>query len=160
MSKYISPIVTSVLMGSVFWVLDSIIFALGMSSVSISGALFAEVPLFRLSLRLLVFLVCLLFGVYKGYESSQTTSPMEGFEADRLFEDEDYLAASQDKSFSGDDTLRGLSYVENVSKNPDIDVANRPIYYSDHIKKALSQKNKEGHVSHSVRSGHKRSEDL
>lgn len=147
-------------MGSVFWVFDSIIFALGMTSVSISGALFTGVPIFRLSLRLLVFFVCLLFGVYKGYESTQAPSPMEGFEADKLFEDADYLAASEDKSFSGDDTLRGLSYVENVSKNPEVDVANRPIYYSDHIKKVLSQKTTTGHVSHAVRPEHRSAEEL
>ena len=55
MGRYISPIVTSILMGSVLWVVDSIIFALSMTSVSISGALFTEVSALRLSLRLLIF---------------------------------------------------------------------------------------------------------
>ena len=70
LGKYISPIITSILIGSVLWVIDSIIFALGMTSVSISGALFTEVSILRLSLRVLVFLVCLLFGVYTGYKAS------------------------------------------------------------------------------------------
>ena len=54
LGRYISPIVTSILMGSVLWVVDSIIFALSMTSVSISGALFTEVSALRLSLRLLI----------------------------------------------------------------------------------------------------------
>lgn len=163
MGKYISPIITSILIGSVLWVIDSIIFALGMTSVSISGALFTEVSILRLSLRVLVFLVCLLFGVYTGYKaSSKVVSPLAGgFEPDALFTDEKYLDASKDKNFSGDDTLRGLSYVENINKNPDIDVANRPIYYSDQIKKSLSHKVKEGHVAHSASpAAQKRSDNL
>ncbi len=151
MGKYITPIITSILIGSVLWIIDSIIFALGMTSVSISGALFTEVPILRLSLRLLVFLVCLLFGVYTGYKATaKAVSPLVGFEPDKLFTDENYLDVSKDTNFSGDDTLRGLSYVENINKNPDIDVANRPIYYSDQIKRALAHKVKEGHVEHSV----------
>lgn len=151
MGKYITPIITSVLAGSVLWIIDSIIFALGMTSVSISGALFTEVPILRLSLRLLVFLVCLLIGVYTGYKATaKAVSPLVGFEPDKLFTDENYLDVSKDKNFSGDDTLRGLSYVENINKNPDIDVANRPIYYSDQIKRALAHKVKEGHVEHSA----------
>jgi len=162
LGKYISPIITSMLIGSVLWVIDSIIFALGMTSVSISGALFTEVSILRLSLRVLVFLVCLLLGVYTGYKAStKVISPMTGFEPDALFTDERYLDASKDKSFSGDDTLRGLSYVENINKNPDIDIANRPIYYSDQIKKALSSKVKEGHVTHSASpAAQKRSDNL
>ena len=162
MGRYISPIVTSILMGSVLWVVDSIIFALSMTSVSISGALFTEVSALRLSLRLLIFLVCLLVGVYTGYKASaKNVSPLVGFEPDELFTDVDYLQASQDKSFSGDDTLRGLSYVENINKNPDIDVENRPIYYSDHIKRSLSHKVKEGHVTQEVNHvDQKRSDNL
>jgi len=119
-----------------------------MTSVSISGALFTEVSILRLSLRVLVFLVCLLFGVYTGYKASaKVVSPLAGFEPDELFTDEQYLDLSKDNNFSGDDTLRGLSYVENINKNPDIDIANRPIYYSDQIKRALSHKVKEGHVA-------------
>ena len=92
MGRYISPIVTSILMGSVLWVVDSIIFALSMTSVSISGALFTEVSALRLSLRLLIFLVCLLVGVYTGYKASaKNVSPLVGFEPDELFTDVDYL---------------------------------------------------------------------
>lgn len=148
MSKYLSPIVTSLLTGSVLWVVDSIIFALGMTDVSISGALFAEVSVLRLSIRLLVFLVCLLCGVYAGYQSAVKAAPLDSFEADGLFSDEDYLAASRDQGFSGDDTLRGFSYVESVSKNPEIDIANRPIYYSEHIKRSLNMRVKSAHVDH------------
>lgn len=140
MGRYSSPIVTSALTGSVIWVVDSIIFALGQPSVSISGALFTEVSVLRLSVRLLVFLCCLLVGVYLGYRSVKPQAePLEGFQADELFTDADYLAASHDAGFSGDDTLRGFSYVESVNKNPDIDVANRPIYFSEHIKRTFNQ---------------------
>ena len=64
MGKYISPIITSMLIGSVLWVIDSIIFALGMTSVSISGALFTEVSILRLSLRVLVFFVSVAWRIY------------------------------------------------------------------------------------------------
>lgn len=140
MGRYTSPIVTSLLTGSVAWVVDSIVFALGQPSVSISGALLTEVSALRLSVRLLVLLCCLLAGVYWGYRSARPEAePLEGFRADELFTDADYLAASHDEGFSGDDTLRGLSYVESVSKNPAIDVANRPIYFSEHIKRTFNQ---------------------
>lgn len=142
MGKYLSPIVTSVLIGAMIWVIDSIIFAVGMPSVSISGALLTEVSLLRLSVRLLVFLLCLLMGVYSGYKSSGGSSRdlFGGFKADELFTDEAYLAESRGSAFSGDDTLRGTSYVESVRKNPQVDVANRPIYFSDHIRKMFNQK--------------------
>lgn len=139
MGKDISPIVTSVLTGAVAWVVDSIIFALGMSSVSISGALLTDVSLLRLSLRLLVFLCCLLVGVYVSYKGSKEEGALTGFRADELFDDAEYLQASGDGNFSGDDTLRGLSYVESVSKNPQVDLANRPIYFSEQIKKVFNQ---------------------
>ena len=146
MSKYFSPIVTGLLTGSVLWVIDGIIFALGMTDVSISGALFAEVSVLRLSFRLLVLLVCLLCGVYAGYRASAKDDSFDTFRADGLFTDEDYLAASGDQSYSGDDTLRGFSYVESVCKNPEIDIANRPIYYSEHIKRSLKTRVRSAHV--------------
>lgn len=141
MSKYISPIVTSVLVGAVAWVIDSIIFAVGMPSVSISGALLTEVSLLRLSVRLLMFLCCLLAGVYAGYMagSRREGELFDSFKADELFTNADYLAESSDGVFSGDDTLRGSSYVESVSKNRHVDVTNRPIYFSDHIRKNYNQ---------------------
>lgn len=147
LSKYLSPIVTSLLTGSVLWVVDSIIFALGMTEVSISGALFAEVSALRLSVRLLVLLVCLLCGAYAGYKASNN-GPLDDFRADGLFTDEEYLAASGDQGFSGDDTLRGFSYVESITKNPEIDIANRPIYYSEHIKRSLNARVRSAHVEH------------
>lgn len=148
MGKYISPIVTSVLVGSVAWVIDSIFFAVGMPSISISEALFTGVPLLRLSLRLLLFLLCLLVGVYVGYRSggSRRHDLLADFQADELFTDADYLAESSDSAFSGDDTLRGLSYVEGVSKNPQVDVANRPIYFSDHIRKSFNKPDRQRKV--------------
>lgn len=151
LSKYLSPIVTSWLIGSVLWVVDSIIFALGMTEVSISGALFAEVSVLRLAIRLLVFLLCLLCGVFAGYKASAKDDSFDSFKADGLFTDEDYLAASSDQGFSGDDTLRGFSYVESVSKNPEIDIANRPIYYSEHIKRALNTRVHKAHVEQNAK---------
>lgn len=148
MGKYISPIVTSVLVGAVAWVIDSIIFAVGMPSVSISGALFTEVSLLRLSVRLLLFLCCLMVGVYVGYRSggSRGQELLAGFQADELFTDAEYLAESSGGAFSGDDTLRGQSYVESVTKNPQIDVANRPIYFSDQIRKSFNRQPKHNKV--------------
>lgn len=158
LSRYISPIVTSVLMGSVLWVVDSIIFALGMTGVSIGGALYAEVSVLRLSLRVLAFLVCLFCGVYAGYKASvKASADLHSFEADKLFTDENYLRESEDTGFSGDDTLRGFSYVESVTKNPDVDVVNRPIYFSEHIKRSLCSKTTDGHVSQKT---HRLSENL
>lgn len=142
MSKYISPVVTSVLIGSVIWVIDSIFFAVGQPSVSISGALLTEVSFLRLSVRLLVFLLCLLAGVYSGYTASggSRRDLFGGFEADELFYDEEYIAKSENSVFSGDDTLRGTSYIESVRKNPKVDVANRPIYFSDQVRKTFNRK--------------------
>lgn len=141
MAKYISPIVTSVLIGAMFWVIDSIIFAVGMPSVSISGALFTGVSVLRLAVRLLVVLVCLLAGVYSGYKATggRAQDLLADFKADELFTDDEYLAESANSSFSGDDTLRGISYVESISKNPQVDVANRPIYFTAHIRKHFNQ---------------------
>lgn len=142
MGKYLSPIVTSVLTGSVIWVIDSIIFAVGQPSVSISGALLTGVSTLRLSVRLLVFLLCLLVGVYSGYTAVGGTKRdlLNGFKADELFSDEEYLAKSADKAFSGDDTLRGTSYVESVKKNLQVDVANRPIYFSDQVRRVFNRR--------------------
>lgn len=147
LSKYLSPIVTSLLTGSVLWVVDSIIFALGMTEVSISGALFADISALRLSIRLLVFLVCLMCGIYSGYRAANGKGAAD-FRADGLFTDEDYLEVSRDQFFSGDDTLRGFSYVESVSINPEVDVANRPVYFSEHIKKHLQTRVRGAHVEH------------
>lgn len=142
MGKYLSPIVTSVLTGSVIWVIDSIIFAVGQPSVSIGGALLTEVSLLRLSVRLLVFLLCLLAGVYSGYTScgGRGRDLLGGFKADELFSDAEYLAESAASEFSGDDTLRGTSYVENIKKNPQVDVANRPIYFNDQVRRVFNRK--------------------
>lgn len=142
MNKYLSPIVTSVLTGSVIWVIDSIIFAVGQPSVSISGALLTEVSTLRLSVRLLVFFVCLLAGIICGWGANFGAGReiLGGFKADELFSDEDYLAKSAVSGFSGDDTLRGTSYVESIKKNPQVDVANRPIYFSDQVRRVFNRK--------------------
>lgn len=142
MGKYLSPIVTSVLTGSMIWVVDSIIFAVAQPGVSISGALLTDISLLRLSVRVLVFLLCLLVGVFSGYTASggQGRDLLGGFKADELFSDEEYLAKSAGSAFSGDDTLRGTSYVESVKKNPKVDVANRPIYFSDQVRRVFNRK--------------------
>jgi HD-GYP domain-containing protein (c-di-GMP phosphodiesterase class II) len=65
--KQLSPLISGVLIALIIWILDSIMLGYTLKDPSIIGVLFTEVPIIRLSYRLLFLLICVFVGGYKSY---------------------------------------------------------------------------------------------
>lgn len=65
--KQVSPLVSGVLIAVVFWMMDSIMLGYTLDEPTIIGMLFTDVPIIRLSYRLMFLLICVLVGGYKSY---------------------------------------------------------------------------------------------
>lgn len=65
--KQVSPLITGVLVAAILWMTDSLMLGYTMTDPTIIGMLFTEVPLIRLSYRLMFLLICVLVGGLKTY---------------------------------------------------------------------------------------------
>lgn len=141
MNKNYGPLVTGGLFGLALWLLDSIFYAFSMVNISISGAILTEVSPIRLIVRFLILALCILMSLYISYsQAEKDIDTDEGFKADDIFNNDEYLKQTKMSAYTGDDTLRGISYIQSVSKNENVDISNRPVYYSEHIKKSIAAK--------------------
>ena len=66
--KQVSPLISGVLFAVIFWMLDSIMLGYTQTDPTIMGICFTQVPIIRLSYRLLVLLICVFIGSYRCYQ--------------------------------------------------------------------------------------------
>jgi len=67
LKKYYFPLVTGILIGLAFWLVDSAIAVMTINDLTVMGAVLTGVSMIRLSVRFLVLLVAGLIGGYKAY---------------------------------------------------------------------------------------------
>ena len=67
MSRHTEPILIGFLVGAAVWIVDALLFLYLNSGISVWGAIFTAVPLYRLALRLFILLCTLFLGGIKAY---------------------------------------------------------------------------------------------
>ena len=147
MTRHLAPAFTGFLIGCAAWLLDSVLFAFTTIETSMLGAMFTEVSLLRLSVRILLILLTTLFGGiigYRNYCEEQKTLGLGDYEADAIFTDQSRV--QQQKMMEpfrhGDGAVRGDSYVEKVSKNEKVALANQPVPYDEATKQTVAKRQK------------------